>query len=101
MKMVEDHRMMRIETRANLDSFKMLKAQSRLSHSTSSKQQETDNSLSKTDHSDGTLLEQSLAGDESAFEVLFSRYYPPLLKYIRRILQDEEQACVVLQFVFF
>jgi RNA polymerase sigma factor (sigma-70 family) len=49
--------------------------------------------------SHGTLLGQSLAGDESAFETLVSRYRSPLLNYIRSILKDDELAYDVLQFV--
>lgn len=49
--------------------------------------------------SDGMMLGQSLAGDESAFEALVSRYSSSLLEYIRRILKDDEQAHDVLQLV--
>ena len=97
MNIVEDHRMTRVES----DTLDTLKTQSGLSHSPPSKQQGIPGALSKTDLSDGILLEQSLAGDERAFETLFHRYYRPLLNYIRRLLQDEEQAYDVLQFVFF
>ncbi len=35
-----------------------------------------------------------------AFEALVGRYYSPLLRYIQRFLNDDEQAYDVLQFVF-
>ena len=52
-----------------------------------------------TEPTDGMLLRQSLAGDEYAFEALVSRYRTPLLNYIRRVLNEDEQAYDVLQFV--
>ena len=50
--------------------------------------------------SDSVLVGQARAGDEHAFEALVGRYYGPLLRYIRRFLNDDEQAYDVLQFVF-
>jgi RNA polymerase sigma factor (sigma-70 family) len=64
------------------------------------KQQERQSISQGTEPSDGTLLRQSLAGDQDAFEALVSRYRTPLLNAIRRILKDDEQAYDVLQFVF-
>ncbi len=62
-------------------------------------QQEKHSTSRGTEPTDGMLLQQSLAGDESAFEALVSRYRTPLLNSIRRILKDDEQADDVLQFV--
>jgi RNA polymerase sigma-70 factor, ECF subfamily len=49
---------------------------------------------------DGVLVEQSLAGDQSAFEFLVSRYHTLLVSYIRGFLKDGEQVNDVLQCVF-
>jgi len=49
---------------------------------------------------DGVLVEQALAGDQSAFEFLVSRYHPSLVSYIRGFLKDGEQVYDVLQYVF-
>jgi RNA polymerase sigma factor (sigma-70 family) len=49
---------------------------------------------------DSVLVEQARAGDEHAFEALVGRYHDPLLRYIRRFLNDDEQAYDVLQLVF-
>jgi len=49
--------------------------------------------------SDAMLLKQSLGGDVRGFEALVNRYRGPLLKYIRRVLKDDEQANDVLQCV--
>jgi RNA polymerase sigma-70 factor, ECF subfamily len=49
---------------------------------------------------DGVLVEQALAGDQSAFECLVSRYHRPLVSYIRGFLKDSEQLYDVLQHVF-
>jgi RNA polymerase sigma factor (sigma-70 family) len=49
---------------------------------------------------DGVLVEQALAGDQSAFEFLVSRYHTPLVGYIRDFLKDGEQVSDVLQHVF-
>jgi len=49
---------------------------------------------------DGVLVEQALAGDQSAFEFLVSRYHRPLVSYIRGFLKDGEQVYDVLQYVF-
>ena len=50
--------------------------------------------------SDGVLVEQALAGDQRAFELLVSRYHHPLVSYIRGFLKDDEQVYDVLQHVF-
>src|SRR3989442_10895213 len=49
---------------------------------------------------DGVLVEQALAGDQSAFEFLVSRYHTPLVIHIRGFLKDGEQVYDVLQLVF-
>ena len=49
---------------------------------------------------DGVLVEQALAGDQSAFECLVRRYHPPLVIHIRGFLKDGEQVYDVLQHVF-
>ncbi len=49
---------------------------------------------------DSVLVGQARAGDEHAFEALVGRYHGPLLRYIQRFLNDDEQAYDVLQFVF-
>jgi RNA polymerase sigma-70 factor (ECF subfamily) len=50
--------------------------------------------------SDGVLMEQALAGDQHAFELLVHRYHPLLTNYIRSFLYDGEQIDDVLQHVF-
>lgn len=67
----------------------------------SSIRQKKYNASQETDLSDEILLGRSQAGDERAFEALVKRYQSPLLKYIRRILQDEDQQDDVLQDVLF
>src|SRR6266446_9010198 len=49
---------------------------------------------------DGTLVKQSLAGDQGAFEFLVTRYHRPLVCYIRGILKDDDEVYDVLQHVF-
>ena len=49
---------------------------------------------------DGVLIGQALSGDQSAFELLVSRYHRPLVSYIRGFLKDDELANDVLQHVF-
>ena len=49
---------------------------------------------------DGTLIKQSLAGDQGAFEFLVTRYRRPLVCYIRGILKDDDEVYDVLQHVF-
>src|SRR5436305_3959722 len=49
---------------------------------------------------DGVLVEQALAGDQWAFELLVSRYHGPLERYIRGFLKDGDEVYDVLQHVF-
>ena len=49
---------------------------------------------------DNVLIEQALAGDQSAFEALVSRYEMALYNFVNRCLGDYEQAWDVVQFVF-
>jgi RNA polymerase sigma factor (sigma-70 family) len=50
--------------------------------------------------SDGVLAQQTLAGDQQAFEALVKRYSTPLFNFICRFLGDYDQACDVSQQVF-
>jgi RNA polymerase sigma factor (sigma-70 family) len=50
--------------------------------------------------SDGILAQQSIAGDQRAFEILVRRYSTPLFNFICRFLGDYDQACDILQQVF-
>ncbi len=50
--------------------------------------------------SDEVLANQSLAGDQRAFEVLVRRYNVPLFNFVYRFLGDYDQACDILQQVF-
>src|SRR5437660_12696291 len=49
---------------------------------------------------DGVLAQQSLEGDEYAFESLVHRYSTQLFNFIYRFLGDYDQACDILQHVF-
>ena len=49
---------------------------------------------------DGILAQQTLAGDERAFEELVHRYSTPLFNFICHFLGDYDQACDILQQVF-
>src|SRR6266699_6407884 len=49
---------------------------------------------------DGVLVEQALAGDQCAFEILVRRYHHPLVSYIHGFIKDSEQVYDVLQHVF-
>src|SRR5947207_12006001 len=49
---------------------------------------------------DGVLIGQALTGDQRAFELLVSRYHPPLMRWIQGFLKDDELANDVLQHVF-
>jgi RNA polymerase sigma factor (sigma-70 family) len=53
-----------------------------------------------TDCSDALLAQQTLAGDQRAFEILVQRYSTPLFNFICHFLGDYDQACDVLQQVF-
>ncbi len=50
--------------------------------------------------SDGTLVRQTLAGDQHAFEMLVCRYNVPLFNFICHCLGDYDLACDVSQQVF-
>jgi len=47
--------------------------------------------------SDTLLAQQSLAGDQHAFATLVQRYSTPLFTFICRFLDDDDQACDILQ----
>src|SRR6266699_239090 len=49
---------------------------------------------------DGVLVQQSLAGDQDAFEMLVRRYHVPLFNFICHCLGDYDLACDVSQHVF-
>ena len=49
---------------------------------------------------DGILAQQTLAGDEQAFEELVHRYSTPLFNFVCHFLGDYDQACDILQQVF-
>ena len=49
---------------------------------------------------DGVLVEQALAGNQRAFEILVRRYHHPLVSYIYGYIKDSEQVYDVLQHVF-
>ena len=63
----------------------------------SSKHQRKQSIRQSNEPADGVLVEQAVAGDERAFEVLVSRYQRSLLNSIQTILKDNEQANDVLQ----
>lgn len=46
---------------------------------------------------DGELVEQALAGNKMAFEMLVERYHIPLRRYIARYFRDYDQSSDVLQ----
>ena len=50
--------------------------------------------------SDGVLAQQTLSGDQRAFETLVQRYSGTLFNFICRFLADYDQACDILQQVF-
>ena len=49
---------------------------------------------------DGVLVEQALAGDQRAFDILVRRYHHLLANYIHGFIKDSEQVYDVLQHVF-
>ncbi len=55
---------------------------------------------SSKDHSDGVLAQQSLDGNQRAFETLVEHYRPLLFNSIYQILGDYDQSCDILQQVF-
>jgi DNA-directed RNA polymerase specialized sigma24 family protein len=50
--------------------------------------------------SDALLAQQSLAGDQRAFETLEQRYSTAFFAFICRFLGDYDQACDILQQIF-
>jgi RNA polymerase sigma factor (sigma-70 family) len=52
------------------------------------------------DITDGTLAQQTLAGDQTAFEKLVQRYSSSLFNFICRFLNDYDAASDILQQVF-
>lgn len=56
--------------------------------------------VARPEISDAVLAQQTLAGDQRAFEVLVHRYSTPLFNFICRYLDDYDQAWDVLQQVF-
>lgn len=52
------------------------------------------------DSPDALLAQQTLAGDQRAFEIMVQRYSTPLFNFICHFLGDYDQACDVLQQVF-
>lgn len=59
--------------------------------------------LAKTHHSeftDNELVQQAIAGDESAFEILVQRYQAVLSNWVYQILRNHYQVDDVLQYVF-
>ena len=56
--------------------------------------------MPSTNCSDALLAQQTLAGDQRAFEILVQRYSTPLFNFICHFLGDYDQACDVLQQVF-
>lgn len=49
---------------------------------------------------DGVLAEQTLAGDQEAFEKLVQRYSGPLFTFVCRFLNDYDAASDILQYAF-
>jgi len=49
---------------------------------------------------DGALIENILAGEQQAFEILVLRYQKPLFNFLCHFLHDYDLACDVLQDVF-
>ena len=62
--------------------------------------QELITSVDMTALSDAYLAQQTLAGDQRAFEIMVRRYSTPLFNFICHLLGDYDQACDVLQQVF-
>jgi len=61
---------------------------------------EQKNQFFSTDSPDALLAQQTLAGDQRAFEIMVQRYSTPLFNFICHFLGDYDQACDVLQQVF-
>ena len=62
--------------------------------------QERSSGTHHLDFSDGFLAQQTLAGDQQAFELLMKRYSTPLFTFICHFLGDYDQASDTLQQVF-
>ncbi|HWS83210.1 MAG TPA: sigma-70 family RNA polymerase sigma factor [Ktedonobacteraceae bacterium] len=60
---------------------------------------EKTNTLSR-EMTDGVLIQLILAGEQSAFETLVSRYQRPLFNFLCHFLRNSEMACDILQDVF-
>ena len=60
---------------------------------------EKTNTLSR-EMADGVLIQLILAGEQSAFETLVSRYQKPLFNFLCHFLRNSEMACDILQDVF-
>jgi len=58
------------------------------------------NKASHFEISDSALAQQSLVGDQRAFELLVQRYSTPLFNFIYHFLGEYDQACDILQQVF-
>jgi RNA polymerase sigma-70 factor (ECF subfamily) len=56
--------------------------------------------LQRKEVPDGLLVEQALAGDQYAFEVLVNRYHHQLVRHIRGFVQDNDQSYDILQHVY-
>ena len=56
--------------------------------------------IQRPEISDGVLAQQTLAGDQRAFETLVQRYNGTLFNFVCRFLADYDQACDILQQVF-
>lgn len=59
-----------------------------------------DRAKNQNEITDGTLVTRTLAGDQSAFELLVQRYHTPLFNFICHLLSDYDLACDVAQQVF-
>ncbi|MDQ2713996.1 MAG: sigma-70 family RNA polymerase sigma factor [Chloroflexota bacterium] len=59
-----------------------------------------DTQKSLSEYTDGFLAQQTLSGDQQAFEGLVNRYNTGLFNFICHFLGDYDQACDILQQVF-
>lgn len=62
--------------------------------------QERSKTTTTSEITDGTLVKQTLAGDQQAFEALVRRYNGPIFNFICHCLGDYDLACDVAQHVF-
>ncbi|GER90282.1 DNA-directed RNA polymerase sigma-70 factor [Dictyobacter vulcani] len=60
----------------------------------------TKTNIQNTELSDGTLVKQTLAGDQRSFEVLVRRYNTPIFNFVCHLLSDYDLACDISQQVF-